>query len=81
VPSQPGRNPVAIRWNVTIVTEARRGFRSPGRRLRFAAMEFPILGPLEVSEDGRKLALGGPKQRAVLAHLILRANHVVRRTC
>ena len=40
-------------------------------------MEFLILGPLEVSEDGRKLALGGPKQRAVLAHLILRANHVV----
>jgi DNA-binding SARP family transcriptional activator len=41
-------------------------------------MEFLILGPLEVSEDGRKLALGGPKQRAVLAHLILRANRVVR---
>jgi serine/threonine-protein kinase len=40
-------------------------------------MEFLILGPLEVSDDGRKLALGGPKQRAVLAHLILRANHVV----
>ena len=40
-------------------------------------MEFLILGPLEVSEDGRKLALGGPKQRAVLAHLILRANRVV----
>ena len=45
--------------------------------VRFAAMEFLILGPLEVSDDGRKLALGGPKQRAVLAHLILRANHVV----
>jgi DNA-binding SARP family transcriptional activator len=41
-------------------------------------MQFLILGPLEVSDDGRKLALGGPKQRAVLAHLILRANHVVR---
>jgi len=40
-------------------------------------MEFLILGPLEVSDDGRKLALGGPKQRAVLAHLILRANRVV----
>ena len=40
-------------------------------------MQFLILGPLEVSDDGRKLALGGPKQRAVLAHLILRANHVV----
>jgi DNA-binding SARP family transcriptional activator/tRNA A-37 threonylcarbamoyl transferase component Bud32 len=41
-------------------------------------MEFLILGPLEVADDGRKLALGGPKQRAVLAHLILRANRVVR---
>ena len=41
-------------------------------------MEFLILGPLEVTDDGRRLALGGPKQRAVLAHLILRANHVVR---
>lgn len=40
-------------------------------------MEFLILGPLEVSDDGRRLALGGPKQRAVLAHLILRANKVV----
>ena len=40
-------------------------------------MEFLILGPLEVTNDGRKLALGGPKQRAVLAHLILRANRVV----
>ena len=40
-------------------------------------MDFLILGPLEVSEDGRKLALGGPKQRAILAHLILRTNRVV----
>ena len=40
-------------------------------------MDFLILGPLEVSDEGRKLALGGPKQRAVLAHLILRANRVV----
>ena len=29
--------------------------------VRFAAMQFLILGPLEVSDDGRKLALGGPK--------------------
>jgi hypothetical protein len=48
-----------------------------GAVVRFASMEFLILGPLEVSEDGPKLALGGSKQRAVLAHLILRANRVV----
>jgi DNA-binding SARP family transcriptional activator len=40
-------------------------------------MEFRILGPLQVLDDARPLALGGPKQRAVLAHLILRANLTV----
>ncbi len=40
-------------------------------------MEFRILGPLDVVDDMRQLTLGGPKQRAVLAHLILRANAVV----
>ena len=40
-------------------------------------MEFRILGPLEVVEDGRRLDLGGPKQRALLAALLLRANEVV----
>ncbi|MGA9159960.1 MAG: AfsR/SARP family transcriptional regulator, partial [Actinomycetota bacterium] len=40
-------------------------------------MEFRILGPLEVLGDDGPLKLGGPKQRAVLAHMILRANRVV----
>jgi len=40
-------------------------------------MEFRILVPLQVFDDARPLALGGPKQRAVLAHLILRLNHTV----
>lgn len=40
--------------------------------------EFRILGPLEVlAADGEPLALGGQKQRAVLALLLLRANQVV----
>jgi DNA-binding SARP family transcriptional activator len=42
-------------------------------------VEFAILGPLEVRLDGRVLALGGPKQRAVLAILLLHANEVVSR--
>ena len=80
-PSQHGRNPLAIGWNVTGIT-APRAFRSPGRRRTVRAMEFLILGPLEVSDDGAiKLALGGPKQRAVLAHLILRANRGLPATC
>jgi DNA-binding SARP family transcriptional activator len=40
-------------------------------------MEFRVLGPLEVVEDGRELSLGGTKQRALLANLLLRANQVV----
>ncbi len=42
-------------------------------------MEFGILGPLAVWEDGRELQLGGAKPRAVLAVLILHANEVVPR--
>jgi hypothetical protein len=38
---------------------------------------FRILGPLEVDVAGETVPLGGPKERAVLAHLILRANELV----
>ncbi|MFE3626301.1 BTAD domain-containing putative transcriptional regulator [Streptomyces goshikiensis] len=40
-------------------------------------MQFRILGPLEVTSGGRRLALGGFKQRAVLGLLLLRPNQVV----
>ena len=40
-------------------------------------MEFRILGPVEVRDDGRVVRLGGGKQRAVLAVLLLNANRVV----
>lgn len=40
-------------------------------------MRFKVLGPLEVERAGTPLRLGGPKQRLVLAHLLLRANDVV----
>src|SRR6476620_3008594 len=39
--------------------------------------EFRVLGPLEVVEHGSPLALGGGKQRALLAVLLLHANEVV----
>jgi DNA-binding SARP family transcriptional activator len=42
-------------------------------------LEFRVLGPLEVSDDGRVIALGGQKQRALLALLLLHANEVVSR--
>jgi len=40
-------------------------------------MDFRILGPLEVSANGERLELGGPKQRALLAMLLLNAGEVV----
>jgi DNA-binding SARP family transcriptional activator len=40
-------------------------------------MEFGILGPLEVREDGVVLALPGAKQRGLLALLLLHPNEVV----
>src|SRR5947207_7886398 len=40
-------------------------------------LEFRILGPLEVLRGGDPIRLGGPKQRATLAILLLNANRVV----
>jgi DNA-binding SARP family transcriptional activator len=40
-------------------------------------VEFALLGPLEVSDGVRLLPLGGAKQRAVLAMLLLGANRPV----
>src|SRR6266508_3597855 len=40
-------------------------------------MEFRILGPLEVWDEGREVSLGGHKPRALLALLLLHRNEVV----
>jgi DNA-binding SARP family transcriptional activator/ABC-type glycerol-3-phosphate transport system substrate-binding protein len=40
-------------------------------------MQVRVLGPVEVAGGDGPVSLGGPKQRSVLAHLIVRANHVV----
>src|SRR5438445_4004635 len=40
-------------------------------------MEFRILGPVEVIDRGQQLPRGGGKQRALLAALLVHANHVV----
>jgi WD40 repeat protein/DNA-binding SARP family transcriptional activator len=42
-------------------------------------IEFRVLGPLAVRIGGRAVAVGGPKQRALLALLLLSANRVVAR--
>ena len=40
-------------------------------------MEFRILGPLEVVEDGRSVSIRRGKEQALLAYLLLHANEVV----
>src|SRR5438477_8214715 len=44
-----------------------------------APMEFRLLGPLEVVENGRLLPLGSRKQRALLALLLLHADEALTR--
>ena len=43
------------------------------------AAQFSLLGPLSLTLDGAPIALGGQKRRALLAVLLLDANHVVSR--
>ena len=40
-------------------------------------MQIRILGPLEVSDDGRVVELGAGRQRALLALLALHAREIV----
>ena len=49
----------------------------PGRSEQEEQMDYGILGPLEARDGGRLVALGGDKQRALLAILLLHANEVV----
>jgi predicted ATPase/DNA-binding SARP family transcriptional activator len=44
-----------------------------------AATEFRLLGPLQAVAGGQPVALGGPKQRALLAELLLHGGGVVPR--
>ena len=43
-----------------------------------APLDFRILGSLQVLDEGRVIALGGSKQRALLAVLLLHANETLR---
>ena len=42
-----------------------------------AALEFGVLGPLQMTADGISVPLGAPKQRAVLAMLVINRNRPV----
>src|SRR5262249_41287447 len=46
-------------------------------KLRQTVIQFWILGPFEVREDGQALDIGSRKQRALLAVLLLRAGEAV----
>jgi DNA-binding SARP family transcriptional activator len=39
-------------------------------------VEFGLLGPLEVRQEGARISLGGPRQRILLAALLFQANSV-----
>jgi hypothetical protein len=68
------------RWDPASVRRSATGGSILGgmqRTVSRGSMQFRVLGPLEVSMAGDPIPLGGPKQRAVLAHLVLRANQLV----
>ena len=54
-------------------TRVNRGDDGEGRVL----IEFRLLGQIEVWRDGGRVEVGGPKQRAVLSALLVRAGRVV----
>jgi predicted ATPase/DNA-binding SARP family transcriptional activator len=75
-----------ISGHLSAIEPLRNGYESANRGYvgvlpsgRGGEMDFRILGPLEVVDDGRTVALGGAKQRALLAVLLLHANQVVSR--
>jgi DNA-binding SARP family transcriptional activator len=66
--------------NATIVGVACRllnGGSTPAHVVRSSPVELRILGPLEARAGGRSLPLGGPRQRALLAALLLRAHETI----
>jgi DNA-binding SARP family transcriptional activator/class 3 adenylate cyclase/ABC-type glycerol-3-phosphate transport system substrate-binding protein len=62
---------------MTVVREAAPGEAPPPGDAIAGRLEFRLLGPLEVTEEGRQVPLAGPRQRLVLAHLLLSANRVL----
>ncbi|HUK97116.1 MAG TPA: BTAD domain-containing putative transcriptional regulator [Gaiellaceae bacterium] len=47
--------------------------------MSFEEIEFRLLGPVEVLRDGEPVALGAPKQRALLAELLMHRGEVLGR--
>src|SRR5437868_13544100 len=53
------------------------GARAGARWGQGLMFELRILGPVQAVRDGRELALGGPRRRAVLALLLVAGGRVV----
>jgi DNA-binding SARP family transcriptional activator/DNA-binding beta-propeller fold protein YncE len=69
-----------IRDAAILASVGKQGLETPQTRSkRPTGLEFRVLGPLEARAGGAPLPLGGPKQRALLALLLLHANEVVSR--
>ena len=58
-------------------TPAARGIRTPRGSRFLPGVDFRVLGPIEVVGPEGSPPLGGPKQRAVLAHLLIRSNRLI----
>jgi DNA-binding SARP family transcriptional activator len=56
---------------------AKRSLKAPARPVEARSVEFRVLGPLEARVGEHAVPLGGRKQRALLAVLLLHANEVV----
>jgi predicted ATPase/DNA-binding SARP family transcriptional activator len=63
---------------VTGALRSRGAGRIIGRMGTEGRLVFGVLGPLEVRQAGVAVRLGGPRQRALLGLLVLRANELVR---
>ena len=48
-----------------------------GSAMGETGLNFGVLGPLQLSVDGTPVPLGAPKQRAVLAMLVINRNRPV----
>lgn len=60
-----------------MVSNSRRQFGRLAARMSINSLGFGVLGPLLVTVDGRPVPLGAPKQRAVLAMLLINRNRPV----
>src|SRR5262249_9070021 len=72
LPSAAGQRAAWLSRGVRVADDgAVRGDQSPHVGVGGPVLEFRVLGPVQAVRDGRELALGGPRRRAVLALLLV----------